>query len=116
MTNDVGSLAGTVTALGLLVTFSVLICIIVIIVIYPKILKLFMRDKQAEEKKTKAPESAPVQTAPAAQNDDKELIAVITAAIACMMGKSPSGLVVKSYKRVGSNWKRSGRESQIKKY
>ena len=116
MTNDVGSLAGTVTALGLLVTFSVLICIIVIIVIYPKILKLFMRDKKAKKNETKAPESAPVQTAPAAQNDDKELIAVITAAIACMMGKSPSGLVVKSYKRVGSNWKRSGRESQIKKY
>lgn len=53
------------------------------------------------------------ETAPA-HADDGELVAVLAAAVAAVMGTSADGIVIRSYKRVGpSAWKRSGRDFQV---
>lgn len=54
-----------------------------------------------------------VRDIPAAM-DEKELIAVIAAAVAAVLGTDANGIVIRSYKRVSpSAWKRSGRDFQI---
>lgn len=46
--------------------------------------------------------------------NDSELIAVLAAAVAAVMGSDANGIVIRSYKRVSpSAWKRSGRDFQI---
>jgi hypothetical protein len=72
--------------------------------------------KSKKNKSTALPEKKEIETSEAAlpQKDEKELIAVLSAAVAAMMGTSPNGIVIRSYKRVSpSAWKRSGRDFQI---
>ena len=46
--------------------------------------------------------------------DERELIAVLAAAVAAVMGADANGIVIRSYKRVSpSAWKQSGRDFQI---
>lgn len=109
------SLAATTTGLGLLVVFAVLIILIGIICLLSVVLK--ERKKKAKVKKQEAPvqNAAPVvQAAPEPKQEDASLIAVLAAAVASVLGSSPSGLVIKSYKRVGrSAWGKAGRDAQI---
>lgn len=100
------------TGLGILVTFIALVMIIVIIYLLSAILK---------ERKKNVP-IVPVQPAspqPAVEQpvhntaDDAELVAVLTAAIAASMGTSTNGLVVRSYRKIGSAWANAGRDEQI---
>ena len=104
------SLAATTTGLGLLVVFAVLIILIGIICLLSVVLK--ERKKKAKVKKQEAPvqNAAPVvQAAPEPKQEDASLITV-----ASVLGSSPSGLVIKSYKRVGrSAWGKAGRDAQI---
>ena len=66
------------------------------------------------KKNAPAPEVKPdKQTKPHAK-DDYELVAVLTAAAAAMLGTRPGDIIVRSYKHVGpSAWKKSGRDYQI---
>ncbi len=71
----------------------------------------------SEKKKTPVQTAqAPVAAAPApvapTQEDDTELIAVITAAIAAMTGAKANGLVVKNIKRISDSdtaWSKTGK-------
>lgn len=131
-------LGGQTAVIGLLVVFVVLILIIAIV----KLMSMFsdrvigpVAEKKAAKKAQKAAEkeakrkaelaakkaqeAKPVQKkpAPAAQKpqDDLELIAVLTAAAAAMMGTSPSRVRVASYQKINrrSAWSRAGRAEQI---
>ncbi len=106
------------TILGFVMVFMVLIIICLLLAIFSVIVK----DKKQQQvqnnepvRNIAAPVSIPVKTAPAAsvQNyvDDKELVAVITAAIAATMGTGTDGLVVRRIRRVG-NWNQEAIEQQ----
>ena len=89
---------------GFLITFVVLILICFILYLFGK---AFHKPK-AEEVKTEEIPAAPVEQAvtESAATDDAELVAAITAAVACCLGRSTDGFVVRSFRRIG---KRRGR-------
>lgn len=91
MDNIVQALA--VTVFGILIVFSVLIILMVIL----NVMKLFSSSEEPEKKPE--PEIAPIK-AQEEKEDDCELVAVLTAAIAASLGVKSSGLVIKSYKRL----------------
>ncbi len=103
------------TIMGIVIVFAMLVTIMIVI----KAMQLF---SGAEKPKKQAP--APIEktenvtftpeTTVQATNSDTELIAVITAAIASAMGKSSSGLVIRSYKKLsGSEWNKAGRREAL---
>ena len=125
-----------VALIGLVVVFLVLIILIYIIkllgVIAGKIEKAGeareerkaarLAEKKEAEAKAPAPRkeapkpAAPVQQAqPAAPADDAELIAVLSAACAAMMGTSASRVRISSYKKTNTRsiWATAGRREQI---
>ncbi len=70
----------------------------------------------AKAKKTATASPAPVATAPApAQEDDSELIAVLTAAIAASLNQSTYNLKIKAYRRVDAApvWNRTARRDNL---
>ena len=92
------------TVMGLGTVFVVLALLIFIISLF-KYIPGSAAAKKKEEKEAApapAPAAAPVSAAaPAAPAyDDKELVAVITAAIAASEGTSPSGFVVRSIRKI----------------
>lgn len=91
MDNIVQALA--VTVFGMLTVFFVLIILMVIL----NVMKLFASSDEAEAKPE--PEAAPVKVQEKTE-DEGELVAVLTAAIAASLGVKSSGLVIKSYKRL----------------
>lgn len=91
MDNIVQALA--VTVFGILIVFSVLIILMVIL----NVMKLFA--PSAEDEAKPEPEVAPVEVQEKTE-DDCEIIAVLTAAVAASLGVKSSGLVIKSYKRL----------------
>lgn len=99
------------TVMGIVVVFSVLVLIMLVI----KAMALFSSEKtQAEEAPVQAPAAAPVATEIKPKSDDTELVAAITAAIAAVMGKSASSLVIRSYKKISGNvWNRAGRNETL---
>ena len=98
----------TYTVMGISVVFLVLIIIMLVI----KAMALFSKVDAPEKKEEPVAVPAAVQ-APAA-NDDTELVAVITAAIACAMGTSANNLVIRSYKKVsGGAWNKAGRREVL---
>lgn len=81
---------------GLVIVFSVLLLICAV-------LYLFGSFFAKKPKSAPAPAPAPAPTAPEpvqTVQDDTELVAVITAAVAAYLGQSSDGFVVKSFKRV----------------
>ena len=73
------------------------------------VLEIIEPGRRSEPKKNEEEAPAPTPVTEEKQ-DDSELIAVITAAVAAAMGRSTSGLVVRSYKNVsGDAWNRAGR-------
>lgn len=99
--------AGMNTLMGMGVVFAVLILISFII-------SLFSFIGKAEQKLNRKEKNKPAETigkAPTEAADlanDRELVAVIAAAVAAYEGTSPDGLVVRSIKRVSdrNRWKR----------
>ncbi len=96
---------------GFLITFAVLLLICFVLFLFGKAFHKPQAASASEEvvkaEETKA-EEVPV-TEPvmeAAPADDAELVAAITAAVACCLGRSTDGLVVRSFRRIG---KRRGR-------
>ena len=76
------TLAGSVIFTGLTVVFAVLVILMVCIAILGKIVS----SAQAKEKVASAAPAAPVAAAPAANTISDEEVAVITAAVATILG------------------------------
>ncbi len=131
-------LGGSVTLLGVAIVFLALVSLILITWLYPKIVKYLIgkfsvikennKAKKAAKKANKAAEKLisesdtklkAEQTSVAAKTsgvDDKELIAVITAAIAASLGTSSNGIIIKSLRRSGASipsWGLEGRNEQV---
>lgn len=104
-----------VTVIGVVVVFVGLIVLIGLIKLMEKLTGNMGRKKEAPKAApAPAPVAAPaVQAAPAAQDQD-ELIAVITAAVAAMMEEG-SAFTVRRVRRVSNTpaWSKSGREEQV---
>ena len=110
--------AGLNTLVGMGVVFVVLILISLVISLFRLINSA--QDKAAKKKEAKTKNGTPVselseEPAPAAEaepeeelSDDLELVAVIAAAIAASENTDPSGIIVRSIRRVSSanHWKR----------
>ena len=76
--------------------------------------------KKSPQKKVEKVQQSPVKTVEPTivetEQDDEELIAVITAAIASSLSKSTSDIVVRNIQRVSQNtptWARVGRQEQF---
>lgn len=104
---DAWGYAGQMTLLGMLMVFSVLAILWGVLAVF----KLVFAGKTPKEKKPEPVKSAPapkVQAAPAVvQNDDAELVAIITAAIAAYRQNegaevSDGSFRVVSFKRAGT--------------
>ncbi len=91
-----------VTIQGILVVF--LILVLIMLVIYA----MGALSSEKKSKKKTAEVAVPVQTTPAAVEDvvedEGELIAVLTAAVAACMGTSSASVNIRSYKKVSSAW------------
>ena len=106
------------TVMGILVVFMILVIIMLVIKAMallsgeskPKKEKQAVKQQSEKQQTSLVDQQASVVTQVAQTSDDSELIAVITAAIAAVMGKSTSGFVVRSYKTVsGDAWNKAGR-------
>lgn len=95
-----------VTVTGLAIVFSVLIILMLVMMLMKKVFY-----KEAEPQKKAAPAPVPAAPKAAAPEEDPNLIAVLTAAVAASLNTSTYNLNIKSYKRVGGNapaWNKAG--------
>ena len=97
------------TVTGLAIVFSVLIIIMLVLQCFNVI---FGEKKKKPEAVNTAPAAEEVKAEPVAQKvDEKELIAVLTAAVAASLNTSTYNLQIKSYRRVDKNapsWNKAG--------
>lgn len=102
-----------VTAIGLIIVFSVLL-ILMLVMMAMKV--IFYKPEVAENKQNEVKQNIGTSDIKSNENDvksvdDTELVAVITAAVAASMNTSVSNIRIKSFKRasgVSSAWKREG--------
>lgn len=90
------------TLLGMGVVFAVLIILLIVLSLFKVI---FYKPAGGEEKEAPiaSPTPAPAASTPmAAASDDAELVAAITAAIACMIDKPTTSFRVVSFRRTAS--------------
>ena len=105
------AMGGETTVIGLGIVFGVLIILMIVLVLMKVI---FYKDPKKQKKTAPAP--APVETVPAAEvkaaeTDEDELIAVLTAAIASSLNTSTYNLRIKSYRRTDKKapaWNKAG--------
>lgn len=106
-----------VTAVGLIIVFAVLAILMVALNIMKVIFYKPTKAAEPAKKEVKPVEAAPVQQSVSqSKQDDCEIIAVLTAAIAASLNTSTYNLKIKSYKRVGTNspaWNRAGVSEMI---
>lgn len=105
-----------ITVLGLVVVFMVLIIIFLILTIFAMIVRDKKKPVAAPKPSVRpVPPTIPVKTENSSQEeetiDDKELVAVITAAIAASMGSSTDKFIVRRIRRTGS-WNKEAIEEQ----
>ena len=110
------SMGGETAVIGMGIVFSVLIILMIVLYLFRVI---FYREKSA----AKPAEPAPAETAPVIvaqpeepEEDEDELIAVITAAIAASLNTSTYKLNIKSIRRVDPGrpaWNRAGLNETI---
>lgn len=103
---------------GIMTVFAVLIILWVAIIIMHKCAALGQRKEKKQEKPAAAPAPAAApKAAPAAvEEDDDELIAVLTAAVAASLNTSTYNLRIKSFRRIGQNtpaWNAVSRKEQL---
>lgn len=93
--------------IGVLIVFSILIILWVLLTIFRVVFYDIPEKKKEKQKKSdiKEPEVKNMPIAEETYEDDTEIVAVITAAIASMLGKSESSFKIKSIKRI-SKWNR----------
>lgn len=109
-------IGGMVTVVGLAIVFGVLVVLMLVLMLFKVI---FYKDpKKAQPAKQPTEQTVQV-TAPtpiAPQNDDTELVAVLTAAIAASLNTSTYNLRIKSYRRVDTKanaWNSAGVRENI---
>lgn len=106
------STGGMTTVIGLAIVFGVLIILMIVLMLF----KVIFYKAPAKQS---AAQAAPVPAAPAAPaaveeepaEDEEELIAVLTAAVAASLNTSTYNLKIKSYRRVPNTrpaWNRAG--------
>lgn len=110
------------TVVGLSIVFGVLIILMLVLMLFKVIFyKEAPKAQQPKAKKVQQPKPAPAPApAPAKPaEDDTELIAVLTAAVAASLNTSTYNLRIKSYRRVDTNsnaWNKAGiRENTVNK-
>ncbi len=107
-----------VTALGMIITFAALVLLWGITIFYSRLVRSAEERKNANKVTAVAPAAptpAPAPLAVAAE-EDEELIAVISAAVAASMNTSIHNIVVRNIVRVGDAtpaWGRAGRNDQM---
>jgi sodium pump decarboxylase gamma subunit len=107
-----------VTALGMLITFAALIVLWGLTSFYSNLVRNAEAKKKADAVKDVKP-AAPAVPKPATvepEEDEEELVAVISAAIAAAIGTSAHNIVVKNIVRVPDQtpaWGQSGRMEQM---
>lgn len=141
---DALDLGWKVSVMGVAIVFLALVCLIILTIVYPKVFGWILprsrarldrwAEKRAARKLTRANKKAakeiseevvvaktkvePVISEDVQRStDDKELIAVISAAVAASLGTSSNGIRIRSIKRSGSNtptWGRKGRIEQFR--
>ena len=101
-----------VTGVGLLIVFGVLALLMLALMAMKA---LFYKEPESLKKKETDVKPVVEAVQPVAMqksaNDDSELIAVLTAAVAASLNTKTSGICIKSFRRVGSNaplWNRAG--------
>lgn len=97
------------TVMGMIVVFAILIIIMLVI----KAMALFSSDDsdKGNKEETLQTSDAP---APAQMKDDSTIVAVITAAIAAMLGKSATGFRIRSYRKIqDGEWNKAGRREVL---
>ncbi len=106
-----------VTAVGLIIVFSVLIILMLVMMAMKKI---FYKEPQANDKKaeTQTADTHRGETADAEvlNEEDPNLIAVLAAAVAASLNTSAYNLKIKSYRRIGNNapaWNKAGLRDTI---
>lgn len=100
----------SVTVLGLVVVFSVLI----IIMLFIYAMAFFSKEKKPEVTDTQ--ETVIEEARETSETDESELIAVITAAVAACMGTSSASVNIKSYKKVSSAWSSAAKREILNRF
>ncbi len=90
----------TTTAIGLTTVFTVLVLLWGMV----ELMRVAVSALDKEEKKV--PEVVVSESKDAVKNDNSEIVAAISAAIAVYLDVPQSSFKIKSFKRVGSNFKR----------
>jgi sodium pump decarboxylase gamma subunit len=109
----------TTTVVGLGIVLAVLAILWGVLELFRVFFYDMPRKKAAAEKAAAQPAEPapqPVVESPkpaAQQEDEEELIAVLTAAVAAAMGTSANGLYIKSYRRTDGAWGRVSRKEQL---
>ncbi len=98
-----------VTILGVVVVFLILIILCIVL----KVFEMLFAEKKSAPKAVSAPAPAPV--APAVQ-DDTELIAVISAAIAASLNVNTSQFNIRSVKRLASSWSQAAKTQNFNNF
>ncbi len=102
---------GVVAVIGICTVFAVLAILWGVL----EMMRLVFTPKK-KKAVAPAPVTAPVATPSAPAEDEGELIAVLTAAVACCLGKPASSLNIRSYKRIDSGtpiWNKSARRDNL---
>lgn len=98
------------TVIGLVIVFAVLIVLMLVLVA----MKYIFAPKNEEKPAADNIDIIPVQKQP--EEDEEELIAVLTAAVAASLNTSTYNLKIKSYRRIGNNapaWNKAGLNETI---
>lgn len=96
------------TVMGICIVFMILVIIMLVI----KAMALFGGSDKGKK------ESAPVAKEEAAPSPEKKndnaIVAIITAAIAAILGKSATGFRIRSYRKIqGGEWNKAGRREVL---
>lgn len=109
---DALSIGLQVTVIGLLIVFAVLIILMFVLIAMKYIFAPKEKSDENVEYKTTEPETkCPVKT-----ENEEELIAVLTAAVAASLNTSTYNLKIKSFRRIGNTapaWNKAGLNDTI---
>lgn len=95
------------TVMGIAIVFMILVIIMLVI----KAMALFSSDNSNKGKKEEAVKAEEV---PAEKKDNNAIIAIITAAIAAILGKSATGFRIRSYRKIqDGEWNKAGRREVL---
>ena len=106
------SIGGQTTVIGLAIVFTVLVVLMFVL----KIMEKIFAPKTEKKAEVVTPVSVVKQAEPVAAEDDEEIIAVLTAAIAASLNTSTYNLRIKSFRRVVNNspaWNKAGLNETI---